>query len=121
MSEEIDDLLAAVKRYGDVMGQLRAAGVEPDPNAQMVPLGSPPALARVVVVDRVADNPNPTYCVHGYAACTACGKVVLLGNNTLAEIAGGRAWPLCMVCARDMPTMKRAGHVGDAFKGLPHA
>lgn len=54
---------------------------------------------KMVVLDRIADAPDPDYCLHGKTWCTVCGSTVHLGSVTKDAVLNG-ALPICLPCAR---------------------
>lgn len=69
----------------------------------------------VVVLDRIADNPKPDYCVHGHVQCPLCQQWCLLGEKTIKVVTAGTT-PVCLPCAQqhitaETPTL----HIEDGY------
>jgi hypothetical protein len=107
--------------YGEALGKLRALGITPNPHMTVVPCGSMSGGGAVVIVDRVADLAEPSYCVHGYAECIACYEMTYLGDQTFEAAISGRIAPLCQPCAaKHLRGAQRAGRISDTPRGLDH-
>lgn len=71
---------------------------------------------QVVVLDRVDENVETEYCIHGRVQCHKCLAWCLLGSETLKLVRSGSVVGICMPCARKLPSeawSRRAGHIDD--------
>lgn len=58
-----------------------------------------PDRRKLVVVERVEDEPEPGYIVHGRTRCFDCGRWCHLGSATMQVVSSGEATPYCRQCA----------------------
>lgn len=90
----------SIAAMGHALLQLREAGVEVAPSAQLTTYERPAGNARVVVVDRVGE-PVP-YRVTAYAQCCACDHMTCLDNESQALVLAGAAVPMCIPCGKEL-------------------
>ncbi len=58
-----------------------------------------PDRRKLVVLGRIADDPEPDYCVHGRTRCYECDAWCHLGSETIKVVESGEAMPMCTHCA----------------------
>lgn len=72
-----------------------------------------PDRSKCVVLERIEDDPEPEYPVHGRTKCFACDRWCHLGVQTLQVVESGEAAPMCRQCAEPIVTGPAIKHLDD--------